>query len=88
MLVDIGSSSDIIFTAAFEQLRISRDRLWPVGTPLMGFNGFSTRPLRMIELPILMGTHPQQASVLTNFVVVEAPSTYNVILVEVDSQSG
>ena len=34
----------------------------------------------MIELPVLMGTHPQQASVITRFVVVEAPSAYNVIL--------
>ena len=27
-----------------------------------------------------MGTHPQNASLITNFVVVEAPSAYNVIL--------
>ena len=34
----------------------------------------------MIELPVLMGTHSQQALVITNFVVVEAPLAYNVIL--------
>ena len=34
----------------------------------------------MIELLVLMGTHPQQASVIARFVVVEAPSAYNVIL--------
>ena len=38
------------------------------------------QPLWMIELPVLMGNHPQQASSITNFVVVEAPSAYNVIL--------
>ena len=33
----------------------------------------------MIELPVLMGTHPQQTSTISNFVVVEAPLAYNVI---------
>ena len=50
-----------------------------MATPLVGFNGSGTQPLRMIELPVLMGTYQQQASVLTNFVISEAPSTYNVI---------
>ena len=80
VLIDTGSSSDIMFASAFDQLGISRDRLRPVTTPLVGFNGSSTQPLGMIELPVLMGTHPQQASVITRFVVVEAPSAYNVIL--------
>ena len=34
----------------------------------------------MIELPVLMGIHLQQISIITNFIVVEALSTYNVIL--------
>ena len=47
---------------------------------MVGFNGSSTQPLRIIELPVLIGTHPQQVSMISNFVVVEAPSAYNVIL--------
>ena len=69
-----------MFTLAFDQLRISKDSLRPVATPLVGFNGSSTQPLGMIELPVLMGTHPQQVSTIRNFVMVEALSTYNVIL--------
>ena len=34
----------------------------------------------MIELPVLMGTHPQQVSTMPNFIVVETPSAYNIIL--------
>ena len=49
-------------------------------TPLVGFNEFNTQPLGMIKLLVLMGTHPQQVSIMTNFIVVEAPSAYNVIL--------
>ena len=51
-----------------------------MASPLVGFNGSNTQPLGMIELPVLMGTHPQQASVITNFIVVEALLAYNVIL--------
>ena len=80
VLIDTRSSSDIMFASAFDQLGISRDRLRLVATPLVGFNGSSTQLLGMIELPVLMGTHPQQVSVITNFVVVEAPSAYNIIL--------
>ena len=80
VLIDPGSSSNIMFALAFDQLGISRDKLRPMATSLVGFNGSSTQPLGMIELPVLMGTHPQQASVITNFVVVEVSSAYNVIL--------
>ena len=59
VLIDTRSSSDILFASAFDQLGISRERLRPVATPLVGFNGSSTQLLRMIELSILMGTHPQ-----------------------------
>ena len=69
-----------MFASAFDQLKISKDRLLPVATPLVEFNGSSSQPLGMIELPVLMGTHPQQVSTITNFVVVEAPSAYNIIL--------
>ena len=59
VLIDTGSSSDILFASAFDQLGISRERLRPVATPLFGFNGSFTQPLGMIELLILMGIHPQ-----------------------------
>ena len=42
VLIDTGSSSDILFTSAFDQLGISRERLRPVATPLVEFNGAST----------------------------------------------
>ena len=59
VLIDIGSSSDVLFTKAFDQLKIFRDRLRPIATPLVGFNGSSTKFLGVMELPVLMGTYPQ-----------------------------
>ena len=80
ILIDTNNSLDILFVEAFDQLEISRDRLRPVATPLIGFNGSTIKRLGMMELPVLMGTYPQQASTLVNFVVAKASSAYNVIL--------
>ena len=57
-LARIMAYQDILFASAFDQLRIPRDRLRPVTTTLVGFKGSSTKPLGMIELPVLVGTHP------------------------------
>ncbi|GAV60246.1 hypothetical protein CFOL_v3_03777, partial [Cephalotus follicularis] len=39
ILIDSGSSTDILYKHAFHQLRISVDQLRPVKTPLVGFAG-------------------------------------------------
>ena len=57
VLVDTGSSSDILFTVAFDHLGILRDQSRPMATPLVEFNGSSTQLLRMIKLPVLMGSY-------------------------------
>ena len=79
-IMDIGSSSDILFVDAFNRLGISRDRLRPIATSFLGFNRSTKKPLGMKEFLILMGTPQQQDSILVNFVVMEAPSVYNVII--------
>ena len=59
---------------------IARDRLKPVNAPLVGFNGSELHPEGSIELPVMMGTTPQQVTVLLTFYVIKAPSSYNAIL--------
>ena len=39
MLVDNGSSADILYYLAFQQKRLGRDQLHPVNSPLVGFGG-------------------------------------------------
>ena len=39
VLVDNGSSADILYYLAFQQMRLGRDQLRPVNFPLMGFGG-------------------------------------------------
>ena len=39
VLVDNGSSANILYYPAFQQMRLGRDQLHPVNSPLVGFGG-------------------------------------------------
>ncbi|GFZ00594.1 hypothetical protein Acr_14g0002290 [Actinidia rufa] len=80
ILIDNGSSADILFISAFERMKIGLDKLHPFHTPLIGFGGNTTHPLGWINLPITLGTEPHQTTVWQDFIVVDCPSPYNAIL--------
>ncbi|XP_073137918.1 uncharacterized protein [Henckelia pumila] len=54
--------------------------LSPIKTSLYGFAGHTVHPQGEILLPITLGTGDGNKTVLTRFTLVEAPSSYNVIL--------
>ncbi|XP_057471965.1 uncharacterized protein LOC130760604 [Actinidia eriantha] len=80
ILIDNGSSADILFISAFERMKIGLDKLHPFHTPLIGFGGNTTHPLGWINLPVTLGTEPHQTTVWQDFIVVNCPSPYNAIL--------
>ncbi|GFS37212.1 hypothetical protein Acr_00g0050680 [Actinidia rufa] len=80
ILIDSGSSADILFVSAFEKMKVGLDKLHPFHTPLIGFGGNTTHPLRWINLLITLGTEPHQTTVWKDFIVVDCPSPYNAIL--------
>ncbi|GFY91374.1 hypothetical protein Acr_07g0015700 [Actinidia rufa] len=80
ILIDNGSSADILFIPAFEKMKIGLDKLHPFQTPLIEFGGNTTQPLGWINLPITLGTEPHQTTVWQDFIVVDCPSPYNAIL--------
>ena len=45
VLVDNGSSADILYYPAFQQMQIDRECLVPTNTPLVGFGGTKVSPL-------------------------------------------
>ncbi|GAV81485.1 hypothetical protein CFOL_v3_24940, partial [Cephalotus follicularis] len=80
ILIDSGSSTDILYKHAFDQLRIPTDQLKPVKTPLVGFTGETIHPLGSINLSVIAGTAPRQTQVEMTFLVVDTPSPYNAIV--------
>ncbi|XP_009409627.2 uncharacterized protein LOC103991808 [Musa acuminata AAA Group] len=55
IMVDIGSSADILYFDAFQKLGLSRDNMKPMCSALTGFTGDSISPLGAITLPLTLG---------------------------------
>ncbi|KAL0411816.1 UNVERIFIED_CONTAM: hypothetical protein Slati_3771300 [Sesamum latifolium] len=80
VFIDSGSSADILFGEAYDQMQLGDVPLEAVDTSLYGFIGEVVHPRGMISLPLTLGTYPLQKTCLLKFLVVDIPSAYNVIL--------
>ncbi|KAK3008068.1 hypothetical protein RJ639_013511 [Escallonia herrerae] len=80
ILVDIGSSANIIFEEAYSQMGISKERVKPISSPLYDFTGASAPVEGIIHLTIIAGTAPLQSVQTIDFLVVKVKSSYNGIL--------
>ena len=59
VFVDNGSSADILYYPTFQQMKLGRDQLCLVNSPLVGFGGMKVQPMGAISLPVVVGTYPQ-----------------------------
>nr|XP_023916884.1 uncharacterized protein LOC112028428 [Quercus suber] len=59
ILVDNGSSADIIYLSTFQQLKLDPSRLRPFDSPLVNFNRDKVYPKGIVTLTVTVGTHPR-----------------------------
>ena len=57
VLVDNGSSADILYYLVFQQMGIGKERLIPMNAPLVGFGGTRELPLDAITLSVVVGNY-------------------------------
>jgi hypothetical protein len=80
VLIDTGSSADIIFANTFDQMKLSRNQLQPSESPLIGFGGKHIQALGKISLPVSFGTQANARTEYITFDVVDLYYPYNAIL--------
>ena len=80
VLVDNGSSANILYYLAFQHMGIDRKQLIPTNAPLVGFGGTRVLPLGAIILSVVVGNYPQQIAKDVTFLVVDCSFAYNAIL--------
>ena len=80
VMIDTGSSVDIIFKETLDRCQLRQPCFYSCTTPLYGFTGDSLMPAGSIILPVAIGEAPRQVNNMIDFVVVDIPSAYNMIL--------
>ena len=80
VLVDNGSSSDIIFVSTFDKMGIGMEKLEPVNAYLQGFSGERVIFMGSIQLVLTLSDPPCQATTAVRFLIVDTSSAYNILL--------
>ncbi|RRT85023.1 hypothetical protein B296_00005206 [Ensete ventricosum] len=80
VMIDTGSSADILYFDAFQRLGLIDLDLAPLTSTLIGFAGDSVSPQGTTTIPVTFGGEPRSKTLLVSFMVVKLPSAYNAII--------
>ena len=80
ILIDTGSSVDIIIGDCSKKLKYLRREIVPPIHPISGFGGQEVNPTGIICLPLHFGDKTKARKLEVDFLVVDVPMAYNVIL--------
>ncbi|XP_056694872.1 uncharacterized protein [Spinacia oleracea] len=80
ILIDGGSSANILFWPAFQELQIEEKHVKPVNYPVIGFIGATVIPEGIVSLSVQIGQGKDIKDVMVDFMIVKVPAAYNAIL--------
>ena len=80
ILVDTGSSVNLLTLKVFDKMGLDQVKLSPVNTPLVGLVGKSTTIVGSIKLEVKLGEGNITKALQAKFMVVDIPFTYNAII--------
>ncbi|KAJ8425395.1 hypothetical protein Cgig2_021784 [Carnegiea gigantea] len=80
ILIDMGCSVDIITWDYLKKLAHSGRDIIPLLHPIFGFGGQEVNPTEMIRLLVRFGNKLRSKNLEVDFLVVDVPTAYNVIL--------
>ena len=80
VLVDRGSSVNILYKSSLERMKLSVKDLEQCNQTIYGFSSDGLAPTGSIRLPVTAGTGPANRTLLTTFIVVDCPSAYNAVI--------
>ena len=76
VLVDTGSTLDIVFLTTLREMKIDMTQIMPTPRPVLGFSGETTMTLGTIKLPV----RAKGVTKIVDFFVTDQPTVYNAII--------
>ncbi|CAL1392996.1 unnamed protein product [Linum trigynum] len=80
MLVDTGSSMDVLFKDTVTRMQLSPDLIRPSDSVLVGFLGARAKVIGRVRLPVTLCDEEQRVTHAIDFGIVDCSSPYNAIL--------
>ena len=80
VLVDTGSTADLITMKCLRKMKFEEQHLQPLDKPLIGFEGSQVIPLGTIILPVRVGERNESRTMPIRFTVVDLTFPYNTIM--------
>ena len=80
ILIHNESSVDILYHQDFQKMGLKVSDLKPSLNPVYRFTWDPVTPMGVISLPMVVGDYPKQSCVMADFLVINQPSSFNVVL--------
>lgn len=80
VLINNGSSANIIHLPTFQQMKLDKKKIRPFNSPLVSFTRDRVTPRGIVTLTVIARTYLAQVIKEIDVLIVDCPSTYNIIL--------